>query len=151
MSRLCPVYVCKSNSVQATANHSYQAYFTLLGHQPSAASFARTSARKNIADILHLHDELLGDLHNAVPFAEYDQSVAKATEQTKRSSHARWHSVDVIPARSAPRVSVLTTIRQGRRSLNISRSTDEEPVVLCCAPQVVADVVQVFCRYVRDV
>lgn len=118
------------------------AYFTLLGHHMGTTSFARTSAQKTMAELLHLHDDLLGRLHNVVPFAEYDQSVAR---QPKRiAMHTRWHSVDVVPTRSPPQHSRLATIRQGRRSLNIGRSSEEELVALRCSPQIAAKVARVF-------
>lgn len=126
-----------------------QAYFTILGHQPTPTSFARPAAQKVVADILHLHDDILGQLHRVVPFAEYDQSTAIATKTaTAARTHNRWHSIDTVPTRATPPRGVLATIRQGRRSLNLSRSTEEEQVVLRCRPQVVKAVAQVFAKHV---
>lgn len=122
-----------------------KAYFTILGHQPTAAAFARPSAQKNIAEILRLHDDLLGQLYHVVPFAEYDQRQAKLPpESTLPRSHTRWHSVDVPPTRMAPIKSRLATVRAHRRSLSITRSSEEEHVLLQCAPHVVAGVAKVF-------
>ncbi|CAK3948546.1 Dbl homology domain-containing [Lecanosticta acicola] len=120
------------------------AYFTILGHQQTSTSFARPSAQKSIAELLHLHDNILGELQRVVPFAEYDQSLARAPEPVHTRSHTRWHSVDVVPQRVTPTRAVLATIRQGRRSLNISRSSDDDPAILRCSPQVVAAVTKVF-------
>jgi hypothetical protein len=64
-------------------------------------------------------------------------------------SHTRWHSVDVVPSRPRPAKHVLDTIRQGRRSLNISRSTEEEHLLLHCSPQTVAKVAAIFQGQVR--
>lgn len=127
-----------------------QAYFTLLGHQPTSAGFARASAQKNMSQILHLHDDLLGHLHRIVPFAEYDQHAAKAqTDSALARSHTRWHSVDVVPPRATPIRSKLASIRQHRRSLNISRSSGDDEVMLRCSPQIVAAVAKLFAEFVR--
>lgn len=124
------------------SNQDEQAYFTILSHQPTSASFARRTAQRTIAEILHLHDDILGSLHRAVPFAEYDQSTARVPPPVR--THNRWHSVDAVPTRTTPTRSVLATIRQGRRSLNLSRSTEEEPIAMHCSPQTVAAVTHVF-------
>ncbi|SMR50725.1 unnamed protein product [Zymoseptoria tritici ST99CH_1E4] len=120
-----------------------QAYFTILAHQPTATSFARTSTQRTIADILHLHDDILGCLHRIVPFAEYDQTIARLPLPLR--AHNRWHSMDAVPQRTTPNRSTLATIRQGRRSLNISRSSsDDAQVVLRCSPQTIAAVAKAF-------
>ena len=62
--------------------------------------------------------------------------------------HTRWHSVDVAPSRSTPVRSKLASIRNGRRSLNISRSSAEDEMVMCCSPQIVAKVARTFASYV---
>lgn len=126
-----------------------QAYFTFLGHHQTAASFARTSTHKTIASLLHLHCDILAHLHRIVPFAEYDQSFAMAPRPTLAGAHARWHSVDVVPRLDTPVRSKLATIRQGRRSLNISRSEEDENATLRCSPQLIATVAQIFCEHVR--
>ena len=126
-----------------------QAYFTILGHQPSSATFTRSAAQKNISEILRLHDELLGQLHRIVPFAEFDHRTAKSSnEPTAIRSHTRWHSVDAVLTRSTPVRSKLATIRQGRRSLNISRSSGDDENLLCCNAQVVAGVARTFSQFV---
>nr|POE66095.1 hypothetical protein CFP56_54356 [Quercus suber] len=120
------------------------AYFTLLGHHETTTSFTRASTRRTIANLLHLHDDILGLLHQTVPFAEYDQSVAKLPRPPMTGVHTRWHSVDVVPRLDTPGRSKLATIRNGRRSLNISRSDEEERATLRCSPQLVARVAKIF-------
>lgn len=102
-----------------------------------------------MSDIWHLHDDLLGHLHRVVPFAEYDQAAARAPEAAPPKTHTRWHSVDVVPQRPTPTRTVLSAIRQGRRSLNISRSSEEDPAVLRCNPDIITAVVKVFTDHVR--
>lgn len=100
--------------------------------------------------ILHLHDDILGQLHHLVPFAEYDQHTAKSFPDVPLArSHTRWHSVDVVPTRHSPARSRLTTVRQGRRSLNLSRSSEQEHLALRCSPQIVAVVSKMFLSHVR--
>lgn len=105
--------------------------------------------------MLYLHDELLGALYHVVPFAEYDQKTARALNPgpSRKLLHTRWHSVDVVPGQSSTmspkRGTLATSIRQTRRSLNLTRSEDGESIVLRCAPQVVASVAELFKNYVR--
>jgi hypothetical protein len=136
-----------------------QAYFTLLGHHhpTSTLRFARPAAQATIGKMLYLHDELLGALYRVVPFAEYDQQITKGSHRgpTRKPLHARWHSVDIVPGHPgviSPKCGTLVTaVRQSRRSLNLSRSDESENVVLRCAPQVIAAVASVFQSYVRMV
>ncbi|KAK4503551.1 hypothetical protein PRZ48_004466 [Zasmidium cellare] len=131
--------------IRTEENYVADAYFTILDHQPTSSSFARPCAQKIIAEILDLHDKILGDLYNAVPFSEYDQDTATASAPPR--AHTRWHSVDVVPQRPTPKRVVLSTIRQGRRSLNISRSSEDEHAMFRCSPQIVAAVAKVFAKY----
>ena len=126
-----------------------QAYFTVLGHHQPSANLVRSTAQKNISDILHLHNDILGELHRRVPFAEYDQRVTKALPHpASERAHARWHSMDVVPTRSPPTLSKLASIRKARRSLNISRSSGDGEAILTCSPHVVADVAKTFSNHV---
>jgi hypothetical protein len=134
-----------------------QAYFTLLGHHHpnSTLRCARPSAQKTLANMLDVHDELLGALYRVIPFAEYDQQVAMASHRPPAARvplHTRWHSVDIVsghPSVISPnRGSLATAVRQNRRSLNLSRSEEAESIVLRCAPQVVASVAALFKTYV---
>jgi hypothetical protein len=136
-----------------------QAYFTLLGHHhpTSTLRFARPAAQATIAKMLYIHDELLGALYRVVPFAEYDQQIAKGSHHgpARKPLHTRWHSVDIVPGHasviSPKRGTLVTAVRQSRRSLNISRSDEGESAVLRCAPQVIAAVASLFKSYVRVV
>jgi hypothetical protein len=127
-----------------------QAYFTILVNQTTSASYVRHTAQKTISELLRLHNDILGELHAVVPFAEYDQSTAK-TKASFSTSHNRWHSIDVVPTRSRSAKHMREVIRQGRRSLNIARSTEEEHPLLQCSPQIAAKVAETFLRQVRKV
>ena len=125
------------------------AYFTIVGNQHTSTSFARSSAHQTIADILLLHDDILGCLHAVVPFAEYDQTTSKVFGSSSKINHSRWHSVDGgVPKNTFSARAKLATIQQGRRSLNISRSDEEEMAILRCSPQVAESVAEVFASHV---
>ncbi|KAK4964134.1 hypothetical protein LTR66_012460 [Elasticomyces elasticus] len=122
------------------------AYFTILTPNMSMSSFTRTSAQQNVTRILELHDDLLSELHRVVPHAEYDQTMSRKEALPAPSrSHIRWHSAEIVP----PRVSGLTAVKENRRSLNISRSSEQEPLVLHCTPEVAADVAKVFDKQMK--
>lgn len=149
MSKPCQTWVPTLSTYRHQA-HKEQAYFIILGHQPTAASFARASAQKNISELVRLHDDLLGHLHKLVPFAEYDQWIAKAFPSAAfPRSHTRWHSVDAVPSRGSPARSRLPVVRQSRRSLNINRSSEQDQAMLRCSPQIVAAVARMFLSHVR--
>ncbi|OAA64464.1 RSP protein [Niveomyces insectorum RCEF 264] len=49
------------------------AYMTIFASSPSLHAGLRSSINNNLADIVELHDELLGELHKVVPDSEYTQ------------------------------------------------------------------------------
>lgn len=121
-------------------------YCTIMSDTPT--QYASHLANVDLAALLQTHDELLGELYRVVPFAEYDQ---QAQRMPKSSRHFRWHSTDGATGNTlvaSPRKAALSTIREGRRSLNISRSSESEPVMAHCAPQVVAAVAKTFLAFI---
>lgn len=56
----------------------------------------RSSINRNLTDIVELHEELLGELHRAVPDSEYTQASAPASKPTNRG-HQRLRSLDSVP------------------------------------------------------
>jgi len=116
-------------------------YSTIMSDMP--ARFAVFSAKHDLSYLLQTHDELLGDLYRVVPFAEYDQHAQRLPVRASR--HLRWHSTDGA-ATFTPRRNTLSTIREGRRSLNMSRSSETEPVTRC-APEIIAAVARTFLAY----
>ncbi|WPH04829.1 Hypothetical protein R9X50_00772600 [Acrodontium crateriforme] len=122
----------------------FNAYFTLLGHQTTNTTFARSTAQKTIGEILSLHDTLLRQIQQVVPFAEHDQNATKPSQISPIRRHTRWRSASAVPTMNTVGVTRLSSIRQGRRSLNINRSSDEENSPLRCSPQIISAVAQVF-------
>lgn len=73
---------------------------TLLASIPTLSSHLRGSINRNLKEIVELHEELLGDLHNIVPQSEYASinDVRSAMPEWK-AGHTRWHSLDAVPDR----------------------------------------------------
>ncbi|KAK4062634.1 uncharacterized protein Triagg1_9875 [Trichoderma aggressivum f. europaeum] len=77
-------------------------YVTILAALPSICVGLRSSINQNLTEIVKLHEELLGELHRAVPHSEYTQ--ADATPPLSHVpnfdypySHRRWSSLGAVP------------------------------------------------------
>jgi hypothetical protein len=57
----------------------------------------RASINRNLNDIVELHEELLGELHRAVPHSEYTQLSAGPVQPPPTNGHHRWRSLDAVP------------------------------------------------------
>ncbi|OAQ96614.1 hypothetical protein LLEC1_03706 [Akanthomyces lecanii] len=62
-------------------------YVTTFAACPDHDSL-RLAIHQNLSEILRLHDEILGELHRAVPYSEYSYT------DTGLKGHRRWTSVD---------------------------------------------------------
>lgn len=56
----------------------------------------RSSINRNLADMVDLHEELLGELHRAVPHSEYTQTDLLPGPKAG-SAHRRIRSLNVVP------------------------------------------------------
>jgi hypothetical protein len=75
-----------------------QVYVTLLASLPTHQIGLRSSINQNLAEMVELHEEILGELHRVVPNSEYTQIVvSKATTGTTPRGHHRWRSLDSVP------------------------------------------------------
>ena len=90
----------------------------------------RSSINRNLADIAELHEEVLGELHRAVPYSEYTQLDMVAAEKKAAPGHHRWRSLDAVPED-----------REGVSWL------DAVPGMIA-EPQVAAEVAKIFARKV---
>lgn len=63
-------------------------YVTTFAACPDHESL-RLALHRNLSEILRLHDEILGELHRAVPFSEYSYA------DSGPKGHRRWTSVDL--------------------------------------------------------
>ncbi|KAK3984694.1 hypothetical protein QBC44DRAFT_345861 [Cladorrhinum sp. PSN332] len=75
-------------------------YITILASLPTLPSGLRASINQNLTDIVELHEEMLGELHRAVPHSEYTQldfSVQTSPVSPGIRGHQRWRSLDAVP------------------------------------------------------
>lgn len=105
-------------------------YVTILVSLPTMPSGLRSSINRNLADIIELHEELLGELHRVVPHSEYTQMSLRPESGTRVHGHNRIRSLDVVPEDNA------------------SMSWLETVPGMVAEPSVVADVAQVFTKKV---
>lgn len=106
-------------------------YVTILVSLPTMPSGLRSSINRNLADIIELHEELLGELHRVVPHSEYTQISLRPQSKPRVHGHNRIRSLDVVPEDNA------------------SMSWLETVPGMVAEPSVVADVAQVFNKKVR--
>ncbi|KAK4199154.1 hypothetical protein QBC40DRAFT_349731 [Triangularia verruculosa] len=75
-------------------------YVTILASLPTLPVAIRSSINQNLTDIVELHEEMLGELHRAVPHSEYSQLdvplQVPPVNQAARG-HQRWRSLDAVP------------------------------------------------------
>jgi hypothetical protein len=118
-------------------------YFTLLPSVPSLTVRTRKSVHRTVSQILQLHEDLLAELHRAVP--NYDQNIAegKQLRPTKRM-HTRWQSADATPGI----VNRVTSTRRQRRSLDICSTTRYETADCVVDTSTSKLVAQIFNRHV---
>ncbi|KAJ1331573.1 RhoGEF domain-containing protein [Microdochium nivale] len=75
-------------------------YITILASLPTQHDGLRQSINTNLTEIVELHQEMLGELHRAVPCSEFPPAEAQA--RVRHSSlaptrlHHRWHSLDSV-------------------------------------------------------
>lgn len=105
-------------------------YVTILVSLPTMPSGLRSSINRNLADIIELHEELLGELHRVVPDSEYTQLSLRPQSKSHVHGHNRIRSLDVVPEDNA-NMSWLETVPG-----------------MVAEPSVVADVAQVFTKKV---
>ncbi|KAK4251910.1 hypothetical protein C7999DRAFT_37281 [Corynascus novoguineensis] len=75
-------------------------YVTILASLPSSPPGLRSSVNRNLADIVELHEEILAELHQALPDSEHTQLdlvVKRIDSNSSTRGHRRWKSLDVIP------------------------------------------------------
>ena len=87
------VYYCSFFAMLMTV----QVYVTILVSLPTLPMRLRSSINRNLADIVELHEEILGELHHAVPHSEYTQLEVATPGSKVATGHHRWRSLDAVP------------------------------------------------------
>lgn len=73
-------------------------YITTLASLPSISAGLRSSINRNLAEIVELHEEILGEIHRVVPNSEYTQlTLPRQLKKSPRRPHHRWKSLDSVP------------------------------------------------------
>ena len=107
---------------------------TILASLPTSQSGLRPSINRNLTDIIELHEEILGELHQVVPDSEHSQDEAPPASPTtmQRPHHQKWRSLDAVPEN-----------KDGMSWL-------QQVPGLSSDPQTAADVAQVFAKRVTS-
>ena len=116
----------------------------ILTAVPAIPHQTRTAIQQNIAQILQLHEDLLAELHQAVPQADLAESLQTETYPATKAKHIRFHSADMIPGRAAEN----RVTRKFRHSLEIGRSPDRRSQGLVADTKTVGHIAKIFNKHV---
>lgn len=75
--------------------------------------------KQNLADILGMHEKLLDDLHNVVPYSEQKEEAAQDPGPVNVKGHVRWHSADG----GIGKLRDSRMVRRMRHSIDMARPT----------------------------
>ncbi|KAF3040591.1 hypothetical protein E8E11_006331 [Didymella keratinophila] len=120
-------------------------YFMILTALPALPGQTKSSIQQNIAQILQLHEDLLADLQQAVPQADFTKSAQQETYPVTKAKHIRFHSADIIPGRLGEH----RATRRLRHSLEIGRSPDGRPRGLVTDTATVGNIAKIFNRHMK--
>lgn len=118
----------------------------ILSSVPALSNHTKASIQHNISQILQLHQDLLAELHNIVPHADFTQSVQhQEAYPVTKAKHIRFHSADMMPGRFVEQI----VTRRLRHSLDIGRSPDRRPRALAADTQTAGNIAKIFNKHVR--
>lgn len=116
----------------------------ILTALPSLPGQTKSSIQQNIAQILQLHEDLLAELQQAIPQADFTKSAQQEGYPVTKAKHIRFHSADVVPGRRGEHKAT----RRLRHSLELGRSPDKRPRGLVTDTQTVGNIAKIFNRHV---
>ena len=116
----------------------------ILTSVPALPSQTRVSIQQNISQILQLHEDLLNELHQAVPQADSTQSIQQEAYPVTKAKHIRFHSADI------GRFAEHNITRRLRHSLEIGRSPDRRPRGLVTDTKTVGNIAKIFNKHVGN-
>ncbi|KAF2268311.1 Rho guanyl nucleotide exchange factor [Lojkania enalia] len=119
-------------------------YFMILASVPALSNHTRASIQHNISQILQLHQDLLAELHQAVPHADFTQSAQQETYPVTKAKHIRFHSADMTGRFADNKVA-----RRLRHSLEIGRSPDRRPRTLATDTKTVGSIAKIFNKHMK--
>jgi hypothetical protein len=117
----------------------------ILTALPTLLGQTKSSIQQNISQILQLHEDLLDELHRAVPQADFTKSAHHETYPVTKAKHVRFHSADIIPGRLAEHKAT----RRLRHSLEIGRSPDRRPRGLVTDTKTVGAIAKIFNKHMK--
>jgi hypothetical protein len=117
----------------------------ILTALPNLSGQTKSSIQQNVSHILQLHEDLLDELHQAVPQADVTNSALHETYPVTKAKHIRFHSADIIPGRFAEH----KTARRLRHSLEIGRSPDRRPRGLVTDTTTVGNIARIFNKHMK--
>lgn len=117
----------------------------ILTTLPTLSSHTKSSIQQNISQILQLHEDLLNELHQAVPKADFTKSAHHEAYPVTKAKHIRFHSADIIPGRLAEHKAA----RRLRHSLEIGRSPDRRPRGLVTDTETVGAIAKIFNKHMK--
>ncbi|KAH7391004.1 hypothetical protein DE146DRAFT_618630 [Phaeosphaeria sp. MPI-PUGE-AT-0046c] len=120
-------------------------YFMILTALPTLAGQTKSSIQQNISQILQLHEDLLAELHQAVPQADFTNSAHHDTYPVTKAKHIRFHSADIIPGRLAEHKAT----RKLRHSLEIGRWPDRRPRCLAIDTTTIGNIASIFNKHMK--
>lgn len=116
----------------------------ILTALPALPCQTKSSIQHNIAQILQLHEDLLSELQQAVPQADFTNSAQQEIYPVTKAKHIRFHSADIIPGHLGEHKAT----RRLRHSLEIGRSPDRRPRGLVTDTETVGNIAKIFNRHV---
>lgn len=116
----------------------------ILTALPALPGQTKSSIQQNIAQILQLHEDLLTELQQAVPQADFTKSTQQEAYPVTKAKHIRFHSADIMPGRLGEH----RANRHLRHSFEIGRSPDRRPRGLVIDTKAVSNIAKIFNRHV---
>ena len=112
-------------------------YETLLATLPALTQPTRHSIKRNLMEILELHEDFLGELHRVIPNSEFN-------------SETSTHGGDLDVRRREIVPSTLGKSRVSSSSTHATAEAEEKGFGMSASPQIVNEVATVFDRMVRS-
>lgn len=117
----------------------------ILTGVPTISGQTKLSIQQNLFQILQLHEDLLAELHQIVPHADFTRSANPDIHPAPKAKHLRFHSADVTPGRLTEH----RATRRLRHSLEIGRPLDRKPRGLATDTETAGNIAKVFNNHVR--
>lgn len=116
----------------------------ILTALPTLPGQTKLSIQNNISQILQLHEDLLAELHVAVPQPDLTNSANQEAFTVTKAKHIRFHSVDIMPTRLSEHMAA----RRLRHSLEIGRPLDRRSRAMAIDTKTAGNIAKIFNKHV---